>query len=417
MKKKSNRHSFQANGLRRRPAHCFPAGIVFLLVAVAAMAQSGTPPGDARQSAIALEQQGRNADAEAAWRLYLKSHPSSSEAYAHLGLLEARQEHYQDAIPFYRKALALGSTLPGLQMNLGLALFKAGQPRQALAEFTPLLKRAPAGSPERQRLTILAGMCHYGLGEYAQAVPFLKQATADDWRNLSLLMALAHSCLWTKQLQCVLDTDRQILTVNPDSAEADMLAGEALDEMKDSKGAIAQFRAAVKADPHLPDVHFGLGYLLWVDSQYQDAMPEFKAELENDPNHAQALTYLADSQMKLNQLEHAGPLLEKAEQVDPRIELTHLDLATLEDGAGRKDDALNELLTDEKLAPNDVDVHWRLGRIYRSMGRKEEATVEMNKAKSITQAADTALVNKMSSGAKTEQPPAPEPAKPSDSAK
>ena len=409
MNKTSNR---DPDGLRRRRAYCFAAGITLLAFAAAtSFAQSIALSGDARQNAIALEQQGSNADAEAAWRLYLKSHPSSSEAYAHLGLLEARQEHYQEAIPLYRKALALGSALPGLQMNLGLALFKGGEPRQALAEFTPLLKRARAGSPERQRLTILAGMCHYGLGEYTQAVPFLKEAAAGDRQNLALLMALAHSCLWTKQFQCVLDTDREILTVNPESAEADMLAGEALDEMKDSKGAIEQFRAAAKADPRMPDVHFGLGYLLWVDSQYQDALPEFQAELENNPGHAQALTYLADSQMKLNTPEHAGPLLEKAVQIDPRIELAHLDLATVDDGAGRKDDALKELLAAERLAPNDVDVHWRLGRLYRAMGKRDEATAEMNKAKSITQAADTALVNKMNSGSQPAQTPAPGPAK------
>ena len=41
-----------------------------------------------------------------------------------------------------------------------------------------------------------------------------------------------------------------------------MLAGEALDEMKDKAGATQQFRAAVKADPKEPNVHFGLGYLL-----------------------------------------------------------------------------------------------------------------------------------------------------------
>jgi len=393
------------------------AGIALLAVASASVAQDIAPSADARLNAIALEQQGSNADAEAAWRAYLKSRPSSSEAYAHLGLLEARQEHYQDAVPLYRKAIALGSALPGLELNLGLALFKAGDARGALAVFTPLLKRAPAGSADRQRLAILAGMSHYGLGEYAQAAPFLKQAATDDPRSLTLRMALAHSCLWTKQLKCVLDTDREILLINPDSAEADMLAGEALDEMKDSKGAIEQFRAAVKADPHLPDVHFGLGYLLWVDSQYQDAMPEFQAELDNNPNHAQALTYLADSQMKLNTPEHAGPLLEKAEQLDPRIELTHLDLATLDDGAGRKDDALKELLTAEKLTPNDVDVHWRLGRLYRAMGKRDEATAEMNRAKSITQAADTALVNKMNSGSQSAPAPAHEPATPTEPAK
>jgi len=175
-----------------------------------------------------------------------------------------------------------------------------------------------------------------------------------------------------------------------------MLAGEALDEMKDIAGAIEQFRAAVKADPKMPDVHFGLGYLLWTKRRYVEASPEFQAELDNDPNHAQALTYLADVDMHLSHPEAAAPLLEKAIRVDPTIELAHLDLGSIEADAGRSEDALHELQAAEKLTPDDVDVHWRLGRLYKAMGDQQNAKAELDKARSITEAADTALINKMS---------------------
>ena len=205
-----------------------------------------------RQTALTLEQQGRNAEAEAAWRLYLKAHPSSPEAYAHLGLLEARQERYKEAVPLYRKALALGPKIPGLQLNLGLALFKGGDLKESIPVFAALLKAEPADSPQARQLTILLGMAHYGLGEYAEAVPLLRAAAQADAQNLQLRLALAHSCLWTKEYQCVLDAYHEILLLNAESAEADMLAGEALDETKDTPGAIQQFRAAAKADPKRP---------------------------------------------------------------------------------------------------------------------------------------------------------------------
>ena len=351
-----------------------------------------------RQTALALEQQGQNAEAEAAWRLYLNAHPSNPEPYAHLGLLEARQEHYSDAVPLYRKALTLNPKMPGLRLNLGLALFKAGDLKPALQEFKLLIKSQPPGSPEAQRLTILIGMAHYGLREYAEAAPYLKQAAASDAQNLQLRLALAHSCLWSKQYQCVLDTYHEILTLNAESAEADMLAGEALDELKNHAGAIEQFRAAVKANPREPDVHFGLGYLLWTQMQYPEAVSEFQAELANNPNHVQALTYLGDAEMQLKHPETARPLLENALRIDAGQELAHLDLGILFADAGRRDDALRELSVAAKLAPEDVNVHWRLGRLYRAMGKKDEAKAEFDKASSITRAADNALVDKMSDG-------------------
>ena len=63
-----------------------------------------------------------------------------------------------------------------------------------------------------------------------------------------------------------------------------MLAGEAEDELGNRDGAIKQFRAAVKAEPRQPDVHFGLGYLLWIKRQYEEAANEPKAELANNPS-------------------------------------------------------------------------------------------------------------------------------------
>ena len=279
--------------------------------------------------------------------------------------------------------------------------------KEAIPEFTLLLKGQPPSSPEAQRLTILIGMAHYGLREYAQAVSYLKTAAAADAQNLPLRLALAHSCLWSKEYQCVLDTYHEILMLNAESAEADMLAGEALDELKNHFGAIQQFRAAVKADPKMPDVHFGLGYLLWTHKKYAEAAPEFQAELDNNPNHGQALTYLGDCNLVLNHPEIAQPLLEKAIQADPGIELAHLDLGVIDADAGRQDDALRELTVAEKFAPNDVNAHWRLGRLYRAMGKSEKAKAEFDKAKGITQAADTALINKMSPHpAQAQTPPA-----------
>lgn len=369
----------------------------FLGLALAA-AQATKAQDPSRQAALALEQQGKNPEAEAAWRAYLKEHPADPEPYAQLGLLEARQEHYKEAVPLYRKALAMNPDVRGLRLNLGLALFKLGDLKAALSEFTQSLKEVDPGSPDAQRLTILIGMSHYGLAEYAQAVPFLKEAAATDPQNLPLRLALAHSCLWSKQYPCVMDAYREIVTLNSESAEADMLAGEALDEMKDNEGATKMFRAAVAANPSEPNVHFGLGYLLWAQKIYPEAAQEFKSELANDPQHVQSLVYLGDTEIQLNLPADAKPILEKAVRLDPAQPLAHLDLGILLSDAGDNEGALREFTLAEKLNPNDVNVHWRLGRLYRTMGRKDEAKAEMEKASTLNKAVDEDLYKKISNG-------------------
>ncbi|MGO9432850.1 MAG: tetratricopeptide repeat protein [Terracidiphilus sp.] len=386
------------NVLRRSMA----IGVMVFGASWSLTSRSQTDPG---QAAVALEQQGKTEEAEAAWRALAKAHPTNPEPFAHLGLLEARQKHYAEAVASYRKAMALDPTMPRLRFNLGLAYFKADEYREALQEFNPLLKTEPPTSEEAQRLVILIGMSHYGLAEFTAATPYLKQAADRDAQNLPLLLTLAHSCLLSNQYQCVLDEFHQIMSLNPDSAEAHMLAGEALDEMKEPVDATRELRAAVQANPREPNVHFGLGYLLWTQGQSEEAAREFKAELDNDPQHIQSMLYLADSQIQMTRMEDARPLLEKVVRIDPANPMAHLDLGIVYTEAGRNADALRELKKAAALDPKDVKAHWRLARLYRSMGKTAEANAELTRTKNMNEAADEGLLKAMSRVPKQESAP------------
>lgn len=366
-----------------------------LALAIASYPLQGRPQTAAEQNAATLEQQGKAAEAEDAWKTVSKAQPVNPLPFAHLGLLEARQEHYPQAIAFYRKALALSPSLPGLRLNLGLAYFKNGEYKSAIEIFAPLLKAA-SNADETQRLTVLIGMSYYGLGAYAAANPYLKDASEHDEQNLPLLLTLAHSCLYSNQYPCVLDAFHRMVALNANSAEAEMLVGEALDEMKDTTGATREFRAAVKANPKEPNVHFGLGYLLWMQGQTEEAAQEFQAELDNDPEHTQAMLYLADSYIQMNHMPEALPLLKKVVALNPKSAKAHLDLGIVYADAGQNETALNELKTAIALKPDEVTAHYRLGRIYRSMGKTAEAKAEFEKSKSLNQAADDALLKVMS---------------------
>ncbi len=255
-----------------------------------ALGQTGT-----RQDALALEQQGRNPEAAEIWSGIAEHDPRNAEALAHLGLIEARQEHYGQAISYYQRALALNPGFPSLEMNLGLALFKTDQFGGAITAFTAELERHPGDL----RLITLLGMAHYGMGDYLVAIPYLQRATESDLQannsqTEALRMTLARSCLWSKQYACVVKAAGEILALNPGVvAEAAVLAGEALDAEGDSAKAMEQFRAAIRTDPKQPEAHLGLGYLLWAEGRQAEARAEFQAELEVDPSNDAARACLA----------------------------------------------------------------------------------------------------------------------------
>ena len=96
--------------------------------------------------------------------------------------LKFAQEHYESAIDYYRQAIAINPNLPGLQMNLGLALFKVAQFPEAIKSFSSEIRKHPGDL----RLTILLGMAHYGMKDYLVAIPYLKRATERDPQNVPL---------------------------------------------------------------------------------------------------------------------------------------------------------------------------------------------------------------------------------------
>lgn len=365
----------------------------WILIALFGIALVSRAEQATRVDALALEQAQHTADAERVWNALSIKSPEDPEPLAHLGLLEARQEHYETAIKFYRRALQLNPDLPNLQMNLGLSLFKAAQFPQAIHFFRAELKKHPGD----QRLTILLGMAHYGMGDYLVAIPYLRQASIRDAQNLPLRLALAHSCLWSKQYDCVLEVEEQILSLNAESAEADMLAGEALDETGDDAGAIAQFRNATRANPKEPSVHFGLGYLLWKLKQFEEAAKEFKAELDNDPQHTMAHAYLGDVYTVQADYSKAEPELRRALEGPSTTAMAHRDLGIVYAATARPELAVVELQQAIALDPLDVAAHWRIARLYQSMGRKDNAKSEFAIASRMNQATHESLTQKIGS--------------------
>jgi Flp pilus assembly protein TadD len=70
--------------------------------------------------------------------------------------------------------------MPGLRLNLALSLFKSGAMSEAVHMLTPLLMEKPLSAAQQRQLDILIGMSHFGLGEYAAAIPYLREATTHD---------------------------------------------------------------------------------------------------------------------------------------------------------------------------------------------------------------------------------------------
>src|SRR5947209_14617240 len=112
-----------------------------------------------------------------------QTHDARAIRDANLGVSLAQKEDYRGAVEAYKRALAIDSGLPNLYLNLGLAYFKQGNFRDALAAFRK--------EPSSDRVLTLIGMSYFGLREYQHAAETLEPLAAAQSSNAELGYLLA----------------------------------------------------------------------------------------------------------------------------------------------------------------------------------------------------------------------------------
>jgi len=125
------------------------AGTVFGLV-VGYMAASwdfvprpAGPPGPAAAGATPAVPR-LNPDEAKAMESLAARQPGDASVRVELGNLYMDAERWDEAIRWYREALALDPALPEVTTDLGACLVSSGRPAEALAEFEEVLKADPA---------------------------------------------------------------------------------------------------------------------------------------------------------------------------------------------------------------------------------------------------------------------------------
>jgi len=162
---------------------------------------------------------------------------------------------------------------------------------------------------------------------------------------------------------------------DPNSHRSHQLMGDLAAARGEDGKAIEEYRAAIALKPSLPNLHYGLGHLLWKNLQIPEARVELEAELTLNPRHAGALNDLGNTYLIEHQPEKALPYLNRALAADAGNPDIHRDLGTAYSALGDYLKAEPEL----KIAvSNDRDgsVHYKLARVYQALGEKDKAARE-----------------------------------------
>jgi protein O-GlcNAc transferase len=185
----------------------------------------------------------------------------------------------------------------------------------------------------------------------------------------------------TDRLQDNVTELKQILALDPRSADAHMLLGIAYSTWgsKELKGeAIGEFRQALDLNPRLIQVRFFLAHLYLGLGRAQRAREELETALVQTPGNPEFLALLGEAERRLKNPRRAVDVTRQALQADSSFAQAryYLGLALLD--AGQRDDAIKELEQVARAGAPVADAYLALGSAYVDAGRTAEAIETLN---------------------------------------
>lgn len=125
--------------------------------------------------------------------------------------------------------------------------------------------------------------------------------------------------------------------------------------------------------------HFEQGNELARSGDYDKAIEEYKAALQEKPNNVSVLTNLGVAYYNIGQLDQAIAQYQAALKTAPNDADIHSNLAAAYVQQGKLDQALAEYQRAIELKPDLAQAHYGLGVIYGQQGKTDEAIEAFNK--------------------------------------
>ncbi|HWD92665.1 MAG TPA: tetratricopeptide repeat protein [Verrucomicrobiae bacterium] len=126
--------------------------------------------------------------------------------------------------------------------------------------------------------------------------------------------------------------------------------------------------------------HLNLGVALEQDSQQSEALAEYREAVRIDPHRFQAHNNLANLLAAMGSRDEALKEYREALRLNPNAALPHVNLGTLFVDMGRLDDAMSEYSEAARLAPQDPRPHYLMGKACLRRGQSAEAVKHFREA-------------------------------------
>jgi tetratricopeptide (TPR) repeat protein len=346
--------------------------LIFIFAFLPAPQQPQAPDLSAQfNHAVALQQQGKLSEAADEYRALLKTNPAYAEAHANLGVVLAQLGNFDEAIASYEAALRANPTLTKVLLNLGILHYRASHFDKAIEALEKYLNAAPGNS----QASLLLGLSLLEIGRDNDAIKHLEPTLLAAPEDAGALYGLGLAYL--RQNRPELPWAIEKLAALPAGVPAShLLQGQTFLARFEFEKAIAELDEAQKLNPELPRLYYSQGLCYYKLGRNREAIDAFEKELSRRPQDFTTNYYLAMLQESEGNLDAARQRLDAALKLSPENVETNALLGKILVKQGRDADALAPMQKAVAGDPTDPVKRYTLARIYRKLGRQEDATRE-----------------------------------------
>jgi tetratricopeptide (TPR) repeat protein len=271
-----------------------------LMIYAGIVAAQDSPFADSmRRGAEAL----RTGDVDAAVKEFAsaaKTDPGSAEAHFNLGLALIQAGHQFAAKEQFERAAELKPAMKGPHLFLGIALYRT----QDFAAAEKSLRAETKLSPVEPQAWMWLGVVEMALDHDLDAVDSLKKAQALKPDDQDILYHLGRAYMQASKL-----TYQKMYEIDPNSWRVHQVLAQGYHEAGRQEDAIAEYKAAIAANPARPELHMELGDLYRDAVQLDQAEHAYRDELKVNPGNEDAAYRLANILLDQSQPQDAISLL------------------------------------------------------------------------------------------------------------
>jgi tetratricopeptide (TPR) repeat protein len=255
--------------------------------------------------------------------------------------------------------------------NIGMAAARLSDYREIVRALRPVVASNPADTVARSMLALAL----FSTDSYREAAEMFAPLGDAVLSRPELAYAWASSLVKINRFpeaSAILHK----LNEGPVPPETLILIAQTWSQMGNYPQTVEMCQKAVSANPKLFKAHYIAGLALIHQDRPAEAAQEFRAELQLDPENAEAQFHLAFVLLQLSQNEEATQWLRSVLTHNPEHPEANYELGKQFMSEGRSAEAIPYLEAAARLKPQFEPVHYQLQSAYRAAGRKEEADHE-----------------------------------------